>query len=74
VAIKGAKMPTRPEDFMTLLKEGKINEARAMLEAEKLNSEYAPDAIKVMKGGPPRLTKKGKAVEVGDDGKWRLKR
>jgi hypothetical protein len=68
-------MPTRAEEFMTLFKEGKIKEARVMLETEteKLNSGYAPDTTNNVENKPPRFTKKGKPVERGDDGKWRLK-
>ena len=32
-------MPNRSENFMTLLKEGKIEEARALIETEKANSK-----------------------------------
>jgi len=38
-------MSTPPKDLMTLLKEGKFKEAHAMIEAEKLNSQYAPDTM-----------------------------
>ncbi len=67
-------MSTQAEEFMALLKAGKITEARALLETEKLNSEYAPDTVSAVKGKPPRFTKKGKPVELGDDGKWRPKK
>ena len=67
-------MSTRSEDFMALLNEGKVDEARAMIETEKLNSEYAPDTIETTGAGKARCTKKGKAVELGGDGKWRLKK
>jgi hypothetical protein len=66
-------MPNQHENFMTLLQEGKIEEARALIETEKANSKYSPDTVDAVNGKPPRFTKKGKPVELGDDGKWRLK-
>jgi hypothetical protein len=66
-------MPKQIGDFLALLKEGKIEEARTILETEKSKSKYAPDTINTVKGKPPRFTKKGKPVELGDDGKWCLK-
>jgi hypothetical protein len=61
------------EDFMHLIKEGKIEEARALVEAQKAKVEYSPDTITAAKGKPARFTKKGKPVELGEDGNWRLK-
>jgi hypothetical protein len=40
-----------------------------MLEVEKSNSKYAPDTIDAVQGKPARFTKKGKPVELGDDGR-----
>jgi hypothetical protein len=60
-------------DFMDLIKEGKIEEARALVEAQGAKVKYSPDTISVVKGKPPRFTKKGKSVELGEDGNWRLK-
>jgi len=60
-------------DFMDLIKEGKIEEARALVEAQRAKVKYAPDTISVVKGKPARFTKKGKPVELGEDGSWRLK-
>jgi hypothetical protein len=61
------------EDFMELIKEGKIEEARALVEAQKVKAKYSPDTITAANGKPPRFTKKGKPVELGEDGNWRLK-
>jgi hypothetical protein len=66
-------MNMHADEFMALLKDGNIAEARAMIEAEKVKAQYAPDTINVVKGKPPRFTKKSKSVEVGEDGVWRLK-
>ena len=66
-------LPNQSEDFMALLKEGKIEEVRILLEAAKLNARYAPDTVNVVKGKAACFTKKGKPVVLGDDGKWRLK-
>jgi hypothetical protein len=68
IGAKEAMMPNQYENFMTLLKEGKIKEVRALIETEKVNSKYSPDTV-----DERGLTKKGKPVELGDDGKWRLK-
>jgi len=59
-------------DFMTLVQEGKIEEARALIETQRAKLKYSPDTIRAAKGKPPRFTKKGKRVELGDNGKWRL--
>jgi hypothetical protein len=59
-------------DFMDLIKEGKIEEALALVEAQRVKVKYAPDTISVVKG-KPRFTKKGKPVELGEDGNWRPK-
>jgi len=69
---KEAEMPEYG-DFMDLIKEGKLEEARALIERQKVKMKYAPDTISVVNGKPPRLTKKGKLVELGEDGNWRLK-
>ena len=61
------------EKFMTLLKEGKIEQIRAALETGKAKSKYSPDTIEDVTGKPPLFTKNGKLVELGDDGIWRLK-
>jgi len=66
-------MPLKANEFMALLKDGKVAEARAMLEAEKVKARYAPDTVTATKGKPPRFTKKGKAVELGEDGVWKPK-
>jgi hypothetical protein len=60
-------------DLMTLINEGKIEEARAVVEVQKGKVKYAPDTIRAVTGKPPRFTKKGKSVELGADGNWRLK-
>ncbi|MGB8844768.1 MAG: hypothetical protein WCC73_03760, partial [Terracidiphilus sp.] len=73
IEAKEVMMPNRSENFMTLLKEGKIEEARALIETEKANSKYSPDTIVAVEGGSPQFTRKGKPVELGDNGKWRLK-
>lgn len=66
-------MTTPLEEFNALVKQGKIKEALAWIETEKRNSEYMPDTITTMKGNTLRFTRKGKPVELGNDGKWRLK-
>jgi len=60
-------------DFMDLIKAGKIEEARALIEAQKAKVKYSPDTVTVTKGKPARFTKRGKAVELDKSGNWRLK-
>lgn len=66
-------MSNEADDFMALVKAGKIKEAQAMLEVEKVKAKYEPDTITSVQGKPPRFTKRGKPVELGDDGIWRPK-
>jgi len=66
-------MPDKSDDFMTLVNGGRIEEARAWVEAQELRVKYAPDTIRVSKGGKARLTKREKPVELDKDGVWRLK-
>jgi hypothetical protein len=46
-------------DFMDLIKEGRIEEARALVEAQRAKVKYAPDTISVVKGSLYGLQKKG---------------
>ena len=66
-------MPDPLGDFITLLRAGKIDAARALIETEQVNSQYSPDMISTVEGEPPRFTRRGKPVELGDDGIWRAK-
>lgn len=61
-------MTPQPEDFVNLLKQGKVNEARALLDEEKRKSAYAPDTIKA---NPARFYRGSMQVELGEDGAWR---
>jgi len=63
-------MTGKAEIFMALVKAGKIDEAQAMLKAEKIKAKYSPDTIEQKTGEPARFTKKGKTVELGTDGNW----
>ncbi len=66
-------MPNQVEDFMSLVKAGKIKEARAWIEAEKVKAKYSPDTVVSEDGKPPKFSKKRKPVESGEDGIWRPK-
>jgi len=66
-------MPNQVDEAMALYKAGKIKEALAIIEAEKVKAKYSPDTIVCEDGKPPRFTKRGKPVERGDDEIWRLK-
>lgn len=61
------------EKLMDLIKQGKIEEAGALIEMQREKAKYAPDTIRLVEGKYARFTKKGKAVELGEDGIWRLK-
>ncbi len=53
-------MPRGFEDLLDLIKEGKIEEARSLVDAQKAKLRYSPDTIRVVKG-KARFTKKGEA-------------
>ncbi|MEI9967900.1 MAG: hypothetical protein WDM87_04455 [Terracidiphilus sp.] len=48
---------------MALVKAGKIKEAQAIIEAEKVKVKYSPDTVRVTKG-KARFTKKGRLWNV----------
>jgi len=73
MVVKERAVSDRVDEFMDLLKSGKIDEARAIIEGQKADSKFSPDTIVGLSGKSARFTKKGKAVEIGEDGKWRLK-
>lgn len=60
------------EDFRNLLKAGKINEARNLLEVETAKAKFAPDTV-TMKKGEVTITRRGKEIEQDAEGNWRLK-
>ena len=66
-------MSNRIEEFTALLNTGKIEEAKAMLAAEMIKAKYEPDTFISEDGKPPKFMKRGKLVERGEDGMWRLK-
>ena len=53
--------------------EGRIEEARALVEVQKGKVKYALDSIEVANVKPARFTRKGKPVEFGEEGNWRPK-
>lgn len=59
------------EKWTALLNAGKIEEARAMLEAEGINAKYEPDTGRQEKGNSVQFTKEGKSVELDGNGNWR---
>lgn len=67
-------MNDKHDTFMAAVKTGDHEKALAILEEEKIKSEFAPDKVTQISGKPARFTKKGKEVEIGEDGVWRLKR
>ena len=73
MVVKERAVSDRVDEFMDLLKSGKIDEARAIIEGQKADSKFSPDTVVANTGKSARFTKKGKAVEIGEDGKWRLK-
>jgi len=67
-------MIATPTRFTELLKAGKVDEARAMLEAEKIKAKFAPDSITQKQGESAIFFKRGKRVEVDENGNWQLKK
>ena len=67
-------MTATPISFTELLKAGKIDEARAMLKAEKIKAKFAPDTIIQKQGESAVFTKRGKRVELDEHGNWQLKK
>lgn len=61
------------EDFRAALKAGDTERARVILLEEMAKSEFSPDSVDFVRGKSVRFTKKGKEVECGEDGVWRLK-
>ena len=61
------------DEFQRLLDEGKIAEARAMLEEEKVKAKFAPDEFIQEHGRPAVLKRRGRLVVPDKDGNWKLK-
>jgi hypothetical protein len=64
---------TKAQVFSDLIRAGKIDEARKMLDAEKLKAEFEPDTITKEADGKVIVTRRGKEVEQDSEGNWRLK-
>jgi pentatricopeptide repeat protein len=62
------------EDFMALIKAGRIGDARKMLKDEMQRAEFAPDTITQKKDGALTFTRQGKEVERNAQGIWHLKK
>ena len=45
-----------------------------MLEAEKIKAEFNPDKMTQGRDGSVQFTKRGKTVEMDEDGNWKLKK
>lgn len=65
-------MADNGKKLMALLKAGKLDEAQAQLNAEKVKAENEPDTIRQETGKSARFTKRGKPVELDKKDKWRL--
>lgn len=61
------------DEFMKLLREGKLTEARAMLEAERPKAKFAPTEIIIQERGRAVLKCRGKLVVPDKNGNWKLK-
>jgi len=61
------------DEFLNLVKAGRIAEARAMLEEQKLKLKFASDTIIQSPGKPIRFTRRGKPVEPDRAGGWKVK-
>lgn len=65
-------MSENASEILALVEAGKIDEARAMIDAELVKSKYHPDTIEAESGKAPKFMKNGKPVELGSSGTWRL--
>lgn len=72
-------LPSTPVDkpakfmdhYLDLLKQGRVAEARNLLEDEKVRAKYEPDTITAVKGKGMVFHKGRTKVEKGSDGIWR---
>jgi hypothetical protein len=60
------------DEFMDLLKQGKIDEARSALEVEKKKAKFSPTSMTVKSDGSVTFRRKGKRVEQDAEDIWRL--
>jgi hypothetical protein len=58
------------EDFMDLLKAGRIEDARKLLKAEMEYAKTAPDTLTQNRDGTATFKHRGKIVERDADGNW----
>jgi hypothetical protein len=65
---------TKAKAFSDLIRAGKIDKARKMLEAETVKAEFEPDTITTETGGKVVFTRRGKEFEQDSEDNWRLKR
>ena len=61
------------EDFLKLDKEGKRDEARAVMAALAAEAENAPDEIIQETGRPAIVKSRGRLVVQDEEGNWKLK-
>jgi hypothetical protein len=61
------------DEFMALIKAGKIAEAKEALEIQKAKLKFSPNKIIVKKDGSAVFKKGKKIVELGQSGEWELK-
>ena len=59
------------DDFIKLVKEGKIAEAKVMIDQERVRSKYEPTRIAQGKDGRVRCYHRNTRVELDADGKWK---
>lgn len=67
------RMSSTSESFLALLKAGKIDEARDLIEREKVKAKNSPNAVLIKKDGTAKFTHKGKEVLPDSDGGWYFK-
>ena len=61
------------EDILKLDKDGKRDEARAVIAALAENAENAPDEIIQEIGRPAIVKRRGRLVVLDEEGNWKLK-
>lgn len=66
-------MGDESKDYLALLKAGKLDEARELIEQEMIKAKTEPNCIAIKSDGSAKFTYKGKSVEPDGEGGWRFK-
>ena len=62
----------KTEEFTALVRAGRVDEARIVLETARRRVKFAPDTLTVGPSGLIR-TRRGKEVECDQEGRWHIR-